>query len=56
MRVDDLRTLECSPLCWMYRKALYELGKRPYDQRRSSAFLKGAMNLTGPDEAHRDQG
>jgi len=30
----------------MHRKALYELGKRPYDQRRSSAVLKGAMNLT----------
>ena len=23
-----------------------ELGKRPYDQRRFSAFLEGTMNLT----------
>jgi hypothetical protein len=30
----------------MHRKALYGVGKRPDDQRRSSAVLKGAMNLT----------
>lgn len=49
MCVDNLR-LYCIGMiarhCRRHRKALYEIGKRPYNQIRSSDVLKGAMNLT----------